>query len=105
MANTTACRPRMTAAATLSNAEATSVATMTTVVTHAVKRGPRTSTCCGSVILFDTRMLLLVVKEGLWGKPQGLLRARREERARYSAATTTTTAATRDAAQIDCAAL
>jgi hypothetical protein len=53
----------------LLNAEAMSVATITAVVTHAVKRGPRTSTCCGPVILFDTRMLLLVVKEGLWGKP------------------------------------
>jgi hypothetical protein len=66
----------------LLNAEAMSVAMMTTVVTHAVKRGPRTSTCCGPVILFDTRMLLLVVKEGLWRKPPGLLRARRKERAR-----------------------
>jgi hypothetical protein len=27
-------------------------------------------------------MLLLVVNEGLWGKPQGLLRARRKEEAR-----------------------
>jgi hypothetical protein len=37
-------------------------------------------------------------------KPQGLLRERREERRSYSAAKTTT-ATTRDAAQIDCAAL
>jgi hypothetical protein len=49
-------------------------------------------------------MLLLVVKEGLWGEPRGLLRARREEGRGYSA-DSTTTAATRDAAQIDCAAL
>jgi hypothetical protein len=29
---------------------------MTNVVTHAAKRGPRTSTCCGPVVMFDTRM-------------------------------------------------
>jgi hypothetical protein len=66
----------------LLKAEAMSVAMMTTVVTHAVKRGPRTSTCCGPVILFDTRILLLVVKEWFGCKPPGLLRVRREERAR-----------------------
>jgi hypothetical protein len=49
--------------------------------------------------------LLLLHQMGLgMSKPQRRLRARREERRGYSAATTTT-ATTRDAAQIDCAAL
>jgi hypothetical protein len=49
-------------------------------------------------------MLLLVVKEGLWGKPWGCSERGAKRRRGYSAATTTT-ATTRDAAQIDCAAL
>ena len=44
IAKTTACTPRITAAAARLKLETTSVITRTAVVTHAANRGPRTST-------------------------------------------------------------
>jgi len=60
-AKTTACRPRITAAATSLKAETTSAATITTVVTQAANRGPRTSTRSGvpALVLVDMKVLLL----------------------------------------------
>jgi hypothetical protein len=54
--------------------------------------------------LFDTRILLLVVKEWLGASHQGCSECGAKSERGYSAATTTT-ATTRDAAQIYCAAL
>jgi hypothetical protein len=56
MANTTACRPKTTAAACGLNEEMIRMISRTAVVTHAENRGPRTSTpsTWAGVLLLDT---------------------------------------------------
>ena len=46
------------------------MATRTAVVTHAAKRGPRTSTCSGPVVLFGHENVLLLSTAGCVGRPQ-----------------------------------
>ena len=80
---------------------------ITTVVTHAANRGPRTSTWSGALVFVLVDIDVLLLHEKGWAgarTTKGRSRVRREGRRGYSAATTTT-ATTRDAAQIDCAAL
>jgi hypothetical protein len=83
----------------------------TPVVTHAAKRGPRTSTWSGGalvLVLVDMNVLPAAWMDGWleWeGGPHGATpECGAKVRRGYSAATTTT-ATTRNAAQIDCAAL
>ncbi len=106
--STTACRPRMTAAAALLNADDDQRGDdARRVVTHAAKRGPRTSTwSCGPVlVLVDMNVLLLLSMGWLEGSSRNGCSERGAKRRRGYSAATTTTATTRDAAQIDCAAL
>jgi hypothetical protein len=72
----------MMAAATVLNAETRSVATMTNVVAHAAKRGPRTSTRCGPAVMFDTRMLLMLSMTGCEQATKGCSERGAKERAR-----------------------
>src|ERR1700739_4225142 len=99
----TACRPRMTAAASGLTPETRRVITSTTVVTQAAKRGPRTSTWAVGLGL-DIMLLLSALCTGYEGRTPVFVPGCSERGARkrgYSA--TTTTAATRDATQIHCA--
>ena len=75
----------MTAAAIGLTADASSVAMITTVVTHAANRGPRTSTWSGALVfvLVDTDVLLLHEKGWAGGETtKGRSRVRRERKAR-----------------------
>jgi hypothetical protein len=97
MPKTAACTAKTTAAAAVLNPEMTNVITRTAVVTQAANRGPRTS-IWAMVLVVDTELLLLRREE----KADHNGCAERGPKGRgYSAATTTT----RDAAQINCAAL
>ena len=89
IANTSACTPRMTAAAIRLTLLTSSAMTRTAVVTHAAKRGPRTSTwsTAGAVVPGDPSSdvmevsLLLLERAGCEQARQGLLRASARDRA------------------------
>ncbi len=80
---------------------------ITTVVTQAANRGPRTSTWSGAAVcvLVDMSVLLLHWMGWIASRPQDGRSERGAKNGAAASAATTTTARTRDAAQIDCAAL
>src|SRR3954470_7817030 len=107
-AKTTACTARITAAASRLTLDTINVTTRTAVVTHAAKRGPRTSTWsryCAVLVTDPMKVTFLLCRISLGSeRPHRAAASERAGKRDCSAATTTTTA-TRNAAQIDCAAL
>ena len=95
-----------TAAPALLIVDTSSVATMTTVVTQAVNLGPRTSTWVVAPLVFvDMQSRSCCVGRAGFEQADTTAQSERAKQAQPRSAATTTTATTRDAAQIDCAAL